>query len=66
MRTCTSSLSKVSPFILVKYIYIFFNSKFLSFPGGLLIKSLLADGGEDGGDTGSIPGLGGSHMPDSN
>ena len=43
-------------------ILFFLNSKFLSFPGGLVIKSLFADGG----DMGSIPGLRESDMPDSN
>ena len=32
-----------------------------AFPGGLVVKNLLADAG----DTGSIPGLGRSHMPQS-
>ena len=32
------------------------------FPGGTVVKNLLANSG----DTGSIPGPGGSHMPQSN
>ena len=32
------------------------------FPGGAMVKNLRAIAG----DTGSIPGLGGSHMPQSN
>ena len=35
---------------------------FGGFPGGAVVESLLANAG----DTGSSPGLGGSHMPRSN
>ena len=35
---------------------------FLGFPGGTVVKNLPANAG----DTGSSPGLGGSHMPRSN
>ena len=37
-------------------------SKYLDFPGGVVVKNLPANAG----DTGSIPGLGRSHMPWSN
>ena len=37
-------------------------SKLLGFPGGAVVENLPANAG----DTGSSPGLGGSHMPRSN
>ena len=39
-----------------------FKNKYLGFPGGTVVESLPANAG----DTGSSPGLGGSHMPRSN
>ena len=38
------------------------NEEWWGFPGGAVVESLPADAG----DTGSSPGLGGSHMPRSN
>ena len=38
------------------------NSQFKGFPGGAVVEDLPANAG----DTGSSPGLGGSHMPWSN
>ena len=46
-------------FILIKD---FIKKKILGFPGGAVVESLPANAG----DTGSSPGLGGSHMPRSN
>ena len=37
-------------------------NKYLGFPGGAVVENLPASAG----DTGSSPGLGGSHMPRSN
>ena len=43
-------------------MYIFKNYRCMGFPGGAVVESPPASAG----DTGSSPGLGGSHMPRSN
>ena len=48
--------------LLLCMFVIFHNKKLKGFPGGAVVKNLPANAG----DTGSSPGLGGSHMPRSN
>ena len=43
----------------IKTTFFFFFNKFLGFPGGAVVENLPANSGE----TGSSPGLGGSHVP---